>query len=341
MNVRKPVDYATMFAELDTLIATELPQMELYCEIGRVVSGRPEKCAAVAAAEYLCNAYPDASGFSPRNLRRMREFYRMYENTPEVMAAAMSIGWTQNVVILEAEMTLQERLWYIRAVRQFAWSKLVLLRKIEEHAHESIVLDNEGKTCYSQDMGSDENGSKEASGALLQGLRDAEIQRELQRKRPRGSYMQSLLPALAGTAGGADDAPASGKSAVSPSERERDDMAGEPHTRQASRGTGACLHGLFRKIPSPGAKSEEAGIVHNKAGAVYRRRGLRSLWRSCVYKRKLHCQPEAALNHPHTAGQYKRNGRSSAKGDGKAAQVGCTHAGDLLLGAGFLQPCRC
>ena len=65
MNVRKPVDYSAMFAALDTLMAANLPQMELYCGIGRLVSGRPEKGAAVAAAEYLCAVYPDASGFSP------------------------------------------------------------------------------------------------------------------------------------------------------------------------------------------------------------------------------------------------------------------------------------
>ena len=106
MNVRKPVDYSAMFAVLDTLMATNLSQMELYCEIGRLVSGRTEKGAAVAAAEYLCAAYPDASGFSPRNLRRMREFYRTYESVPEVLAEAMTIGWTQNVVILEAELSI-------------------------------------------------------------------------------------------------------------------------------------------------------------------------------------------------------------------------------------------
>ena len=73
MNVRKPIDYNTMFAALDALMAAGLPQMELYCEIGRLVSGKPEKGAAVAAAEHLCGMYPDVSGFSPRNLRRMRD----------------------------------------------------------------------------------------------------------------------------------------------------------------------------------------------------------------------------------------------------------------------------
>lgn len=52
MNVRKPIDYGAMFAALDALMAAELQQMELYYEIGRLVSARPEKGAAVAAAEY-------------------------------------------------------------------------------------------------------------------------------------------------------------------------------------------------------------------------------------------------------------------------------------------------
>ena len=53
MNIRKPVDYSTLFSKLDKLVAEQLPQMELYCEIGRLVSGRTEKGAAVAASEYL------------------------------------------------------------------------------------------------------------------------------------------------------------------------------------------------------------------------------------------------------------------------------------------------
>ena len=151
MNVRRPVDYSAMFAAPDNLMAADLPQMELYCEIGRLVSGRPEKGAAVAAAEYLCAAYPDASGFSPRNLRRMREFYGAYESAPEVLAEAMTIGWTQNVVILEAELSTQERAWYIKAVGQFGWSKLELQQRIADHAHLEIVLDFTDEMCYTEE----------------------------------------------------------------------------------------------------------------------------------------------------------------------------------------------
>lgn len=141
MNIRKQVNYRAMFETLNALMASTLPQMELYCEIGRLVSSRPEKGAAVAASEYMQCKYPDVSGLSPRNLRRMREFYRTYDSTPEVLAEAMTIGWTQNVVILEAELTLQERVWYIRAAGQFSWSKLELQRQLKSCAHLKAALD--------------------------------------------------------------------------------------------------------------------------------------------------------------------------------------------------------
>lgn len=100
MNIRKPTDYSAMYAVLDQLMETALPQVELYFEMGRVICARSEKGAAVAASEYLQATYPDATGFFPRNLRRMREFFRTYENNPKLEKQAMRISWTQNVVIL-------------------------------------------------------------------------------------------------------------------------------------------------------------------------------------------------------------------------------------------------
>ena len=84
MNVRKNTDYSAMFIDLEALLSGKLPQMKLYYEIGKLVSARLEKGVAVAAAEYLAKTYPGIPGFFPRNLRRMREFYRAYENTRSI-----------------------------------------------------------------------------------------------------------------------------------------------------------------------------------------------------------------------------------------------------------------
>ena len=143
MNIRKNIDYSEMYETLDKLMAKQLPQMELYCEIGKAVCRRTEKGAAVMASEYLNKQYPDAKGFSPRSLRRMRDFYRTYENHPALLSRAMQLGWIQNVVIMEANLTMDLREWYMKAVKQFGWSKTELIAYIAAKAHEDIVLPSE------------------------------------------------------------------------------------------------------------------------------------------------------------------------------------------------------
>ena len=123
MNVRKPVDYGTMCRELTVILAQKISQMiEIYA-IGKTISQRPEKGAAVAAAEYLQANFPDRTGFSPRNVRRMRDFYKVYENDQTLLRLAMKIGWTLNVVIMESELTRDVRRWYLKQARERQWSK--------------------------------------------------------------------------------------------------------------------------------------------------------------------------------------------------------------------------
>ena len=79
MNVRKPANYNTMYREVAEILTQNLPQMEEIHAIGKAVSRRPEKGAAVAAAEFLQANFPDRTGFSPRNVRQMR-WQEMSEN---------------------------------------------------------------------------------------------------------------------------------------------------------------------------------------------------------------------------------------------------------------------
>lgn len=154
MNIRKNTDYSEMYEALDNLMVQQLPQLILYCEIGKVVCQRAEKGAAVMASEYLNKQYPDVKGFSPRSLRRMRDFYRTYENHPALLSRAMHLGWIQNVVIMEADLTMELREWYIKATKQFIWSKTELIAMIASEVYLEIVLDIENEIC-------DNNGGKE------------------------------------------------------------------------------------------------------------------------------------------------------------------------------------
>ena len=150
MNIRKTVDYSTMFATLEAVMEAELPQMELYCEIGKAVCAHMEKGAAVAAAEFLKEQYPDMTGFSPRNVRRMRDFWQMYGDMPELLGEALHLNWTQNVVIMEAELTAEERRWYIRQAAAQNLSKSELLQMIENSAHLESILDEKVDVWYNE-----------------------------------------------------------------------------------------------------------------------------------------------------------------------------------------------
>ena len=148
MNIRKPADYSAMYQELTAILLRNLPQMEEVCAIGKAVNQRPEKGAAVAAAEFLQANFPDCTGFSPRNVRRMRDFCKLYENDEPLLRLAMKIGWTLNVVIMEAELTRDTRQWYLRKANAGGLSKAELLEMIESAAHLEKSLDAAPDTCY-------------------------------------------------------------------------------------------------------------------------------------------------------------------------------------------------
>lgn len=159
MNTRKNIDYSKMYKSLDEVLLQQFPQVKLYYEIGKAVCQRTEKGAAVMASEYLNDKFTDAHGFSPRNVRRMRDFYRTYENHPALLNLALQIGWTQNVVILEADLSMELREWYLQAAKQFGWSKTELTVNIAENAHEKIVLAIEDDLCYSVEQKNEADAS--------------------------------------------------------------------------------------------------------------------------------------------------------------------------------------
>ena len=150
MNIRKSIDYSMMYAAIDVLMQSKLEQTKLFCEIGKVIDERPEKGAAVAAAEYINAAFPDRSGFSPRSLRRMRDFYRAYKNDPDLMEEAMGVSWSLNALIIENCEDHDTRKWYVKACLHYGWSKQELSAKIADSAHKNTVLDTETQVWYTE-----------------------------------------------------------------------------------------------------------------------------------------------------------------------------------------------
>jgi hypothetical protein len=91
------------------------------------------------------------AGFSPRNVRRMRDFYRLYSDMPELLAKVLRLNWTQNVVIMEAELSLEARTWYIDEALRSDPTKAELLNLLVSEAHLQISLDQTEKYWYNAD----------------------------------------------------------------------------------------------------------------------------------------------------------------------------------------------
>ena len=136
------------------ILAQNLPQMDEVYAIGKAISQRPEKGAAVAAAEFLQANFPDRTGFSPRNVRRMRVFCKTYENDQTLLRLAMKIGWTLNVVIMESELTRDVRRWYLKQARERQWSKKELLDILSSDYEPDMEADQENSSLrFSESCG--------------------------------------------------------------------------------------------------------------------------------------------------------------------------------------------
>jgi predicted nuclease of restriction endonuclease-like (RecB) superfamily len=102
-------------------------------------------------AEDLHLAFPEMEGFSPRNLRRMRAFYRAYPLDEKARAvwprtvaklglvkwppAVAKLPWAHNVILLEKCKNPQERNWYAEAAVTHGWSRDILVHQVESGFH--------------------------------------------------------------------------------------------------------------------------------------------------------------------------------------------------------------
>ncbi len=117
--------------------------MRLYAFIGRNICAQGEKAFVVFLADLLEKQFSGYKGFSPRNLRRMRDYYRVYENDPELLLKTEALGWTQNVVIIESCDSNEKRAFYIDLTLEHGLSKLELLKAIEVGTFEQSILEAE------------------------------------------------------------------------------------------------------------------------------------------------------------------------------------------------------
>lgn len=87
--------------------------------------------------------FPDAKfGFSARNLWDMRRFYLAYKDYPKLRQLVAEIPWGQNLVILNKVKQEDERLYYLSAIKDQAWTRDILAAQINSNAYGRHCLSN-------------------------------------------------------------------------------------------------------------------------------------------------------------------------------------------------------
>ena len=108
----------------------------LYWNIGKAILQKQEEEGWGAKvidrmAKDLKDAFPDMSGFSPRNIKYMRKFAECWPDFEIVQQVVAQIPWRTNRMLLDKLDTQEERIWYAYKTIENGWSSTVLDLQIQ------------------------------------------------------------------------------------------------------------------------------------------------------------------------------------------------------------------
>ncbi len=85
-------------------------------------------------------AFPNAKGYSIRNLKYMAKFAATYPDRQFVQTVSAQIPWSHNVAILDKVKDSDQRIWYIKKTAENGWSHSVLIHQIESCLYERQAI---------------------------------------------------------------------------------------------------------------------------------------------------------------------------------------------------------
>ncbi|MBF0548392.1 MAG: DUF1016 family protein [Candidatus Riflebacteria bacterium] len=120
----------------------------LYWDIGKSILERQKQEGWGAKiidrlSQDLKNAFPEMSGFSPRNLKYMRKFAEAWPDREIVQRVVALIPWRSNITLLDKLQEPSKRFWYANKTLEQGFGKDMLVHQIETRLYE-----REGKTIH-------------------------------------------------------------------------------------------------------------------------------------------------------------------------------------------------
>ena len=118
----------------------------LYWKIGRLILEKQEKegwgtKVIDRMAKDIKDAFPDMSGFSPRNIKYMRKFAECWPDFEIVQRVVAQIPWRTNRMLLDKLHDKESRIWYAYKTIENGWSSTILELQIQ-----SGLMERSGKS---------------------------------------------------------------------------------------------------------------------------------------------------------------------------------------------------
>ena len=127
--------------QLDIMLNINVNLVNLYYRIGKVLyenSVWGNKFLDKLAFE-LKMSYPNQKGFSIRNLKYMKSFYKEYKEDSEFVHLGAQIPWKHNISLIEKVKNKKIRKWYMEKCIEEGWSKNVLIYQIDTNLYKRQI----------------------------------------------------------------------------------------------------------------------------------------------------------------------------------------------------------
>lgn len=114
----------------------------LYYSIGDIINKHKtwgNKFIENLAADIKLS-FPDATGYSVRNLKYMAKFSSRFPNQEIVQAALAQITWYHHIALMDKVKRPEEHIWYAKQAAKNGWSRNVLVHQIESGLYQRQVL---------------------------------------------------------------------------------------------------------------------------------------------------------------------------------------------------------
>jgi predicted nuclease of restriction endonuclease-like (RecB) superfamily len=132
-------------AQIKASISVNTQMIELYWEIGRVISMEQKRHKWGSKVVQRLSAdlqaeFPGMKGLSYRNLDYMKNFYEKYQGFIILPQPVAKLPWSHNRVLLDKIENHMERLWYAEQAIENGWSRSVLVHQIESELYQRQAI---------------------------------------------------------------------------------------------------------------------------------------------------------------------------------------------------------